>query len=97
LKEHNYSVFILASMSRVLYIGGTNDLLRRMYQHKNKQIPGFTEKYNVDRLVHFEHTHDVAAAIAREKQLKGWTRARKLELIERHNADWQDLTPTLSS
>jgi putative endonuclease len=87
----NYYVYILASKKRVLYIGMTNDLVKRMWQHKQHQIPGFTARYNVDRLVYFEHTEDALSAIGREKQLKGWLRQRKIELIESANSQWNDL------
>jgi putative endonuclease len=86
-----YYVYILASRSRNLYIGVTNDLERRVYEHKKKLVPGFTAKYNIDRLVHFETTEDVQAAIAREKQIKGWVRSRKVSLIESVNPTWDDL------
>jgi len=91
-RRMGYYVYILSSRKRVLYIGVTNDLLRRMHEHKNKLVRGFTAQYNVDSLVHFENTHDPAAAIAREKQLKGWLRIRKLELIISTNPIWQDLS-----
>src|SRR5215469_14009909 len=87
-----YYVYIVASRSRVLYTGVTNDLERRVFEHKNKLTPGFTAKYNVDRLVYFEDTGDVLAAIAREKQLKRWLRARKVALIEATNPKWLDLS-----
>ena len=83
---------ILASHSRTLYIGMTNDLKRRVYQHKNKEIPGFTANYNVNRLVLYEETTDVVIAIEREKQMKGWTRAKKIALIEKTNPHWFDLS-----
>ncbi len=75
----------------MLYVGVTNDLQRRIFEHKHKLIPGFSKKYNLHRLVHFEsfgHVHD---AIAREKQLKGWLRAKKIALIESSNSRWHDL------
>jgi putative endonuclease len=87
----NYYVYILASKKRVLYIGVTNDLVKRAWQHKQHQVPGFTARYNVDCLVYFEHTEDAVAAISREKQLKGWLRARKIALIESANPQWNDL------
>lgn len=86
-----YYVYILASPSRTIYIGVTNNLERRVYEHAQKLIPGFTSRYNVSRLVYFEETPDVYAAISREKQLKGWRRARKLALIEKSNPEWRDL------
>jgi len=87
-----YFVYILTNRSGTLYVGVTNNLLRRLYEHKHKLIPGFTERYNMDRLVHYEHTPDVRAAIAREKQIKGWLRSKKVALIEEHNRDWKDLS-----
>jgi putative endonuclease len=91
-----YYVYIVASRSHVLYTGVTNDLERRVFEHKNKLTPGFTSKYNVDRLVYFEDTGDVLAAIAREKQVKAWTRAKRVALIESINPDWRDLAPMSS-
>ncbi len=70
----------------------TNDLIRRIHEHKQKLIPGFTQKYNIDRLVYYEETVDVAEAIAREKQIKGWLRAKKIALIESMNPEWNDLS-----
>lgn len=87
-----YYVYILASASRVLYIGVTNDLERRLWEHRQKLIPGFTKKYNVTRLVYFEDFRDVRDAIAREKQLKGWRREKKTTLIESMNPTWRDLS-----
>ena len=88
-----YSVYIMASASGVLYIGVTNDLERRVFEHKQKRIPGFSARYNVQKLVYFEAFGDVRAAIAREKQLKGWLRSRKVALIESTNPQWKDLSP----
>ena len=87
-----YFVYILASKSCVLYIGVTNDLARRLLEHKQKLIAGFTRKYNVNRLVYFESFGDIREAIAREKQLKGWRREKKVALVERGNPTWQDLS-----
>jgi putative endonuclease len=86
-----YYVYILTNRSRTLYTGVTNDLQRRVLEHKSRAIPGFTRKYRVDRLVYFESTDDVNRALAREKQIKGWLRARKLALIEGMNPEWNDL------
>jgi putative endonuclease len=86
-----YFVYILASHTKTLYTGVTSNLLQRVYQHKKKMTRGFTSRYNVDRLVHFESTTDVMAAIEREKQIKSWTRAKKLALIQASNPDWKDL------
>jgi putative endonuclease len=86
-----YYVYILTNRRRTLYIGFTNDLARRLYQHKAGLMSGFTSRYNVDRLVHFEAFSDVRDAKRREKQLKGWRRDRKIELIEAENPEWEDL------
>ena len=75
-----------------MYIGVTNDLERRIYEHKNKIIEGFTKKYNVNKLVYYEQTTDVEAAIEREKQLKGWKREKKNNLVETINPEWRDLS-----
>jgi putative endonuclease len=87
-----FFVYILASKSRTLYIGVTNDLMRRVLEGKRKMIPGFTSRYNINRLVHFEETMDIESAIAREKQLKSWLRKKKIDLIESTNPDWKDLS-----
>lgn len=91
-KEKRFYVYILASLSGTLYIGITNDLARRVYEHKEGLISSFTVKYRVDRLVYFETFKYVGNAIAREKQLKGWRRARKIQLIESANPSWRDLS-----
>ena len=88
----NFYVYIMANRSITLYTGVTNDLERRVFEHKNKLVSGFTEKYNVNRLVFYEETSDINAAITREKQIKGWLRARKIELIESVNPEWRDLS-----
>ena len=93
-KQHRYYVYILSNATRRLYVGMTTDLERRVFQHKNKLIPGFTSKYNIDWLVHFEETSDVHTAIAREKQIKGWLRSKKIALIETTNPRWIDLAQT---
>jgi putative endonuclease len=87
-----FYVYILASIQRTLYIGVTNDLRRRVYEHKVGAIPGFTKQYRVNRLVYFEVADDAEGAIRREKQLKGWVRRRKMELIEEGNPEWEDLS-----
>ena len=92
VKQHCYSVYIVASYSGVLYIGMTSDLQERIWQHKNGVFEGFTKKYKCRRLVFFERYKHVADAIRREKQLKGWTRAKKIALIESMNPRWQDLS-----
>ena len=98
-----YYVYIVTNHSGTLYIGVTNgacirhpgtprDLERRMYEHKSGQVPGFSSRYKTDRLVYFEEGSDIQAAISREKQLKGWTRKRKIALIAGMNPRWQDLS-----
>ena len=93
----NYYVYILASATNVtIYIGVTNDLIRRVYEHRNHLSPdSFTSKYDVHKLVYFEQTSDVSAALEREKQLKGWRRSKKNALIETMNPEWKDLYPDL--
>ncbi len=86
-----YYVYVLAGVSGTLYTGVTNDLVRRVGEHRSKTTPGFTRRYNVTRLVYFEDTAEVEAAIAREKQLKGWRRSKKVALIESVNPTWRDL------
>jgi putative endonuclease len=90
-----YHVYIMASASRVFYIGVTNDLLRRVREHKERKVPGFTARYGVTELVYFEAFGDIRVAIAREKQLKGWLRFSKIALIESFNPHWKDLTAEL--
>jgi putative endonuclease len=82
----------MASRSRTLYTGVTNNLARRVFEHKEKLLPGFTTKYKIERLVYFEATEDIRSAIAREKQIKGWTRGKKLALISSVNPTWNDLS-----
>jgi putative endonuclease len=91
-REYRFYTYILGSISGTLYIGMTNNLVRRVWQHKHHVFPGFTSKYGVDRLVYFERSDDVRSAINREKQLKGWTRAKKIALIEAQNPHWVDLS-----
>jgi putative endonuclease len=88
----NYYVYIMTNKSKTLYTGVTNDLTRRVYEHKHKLIPGFTQKYNITKLVYYEETSDIHAAIAREKQIKGWLREKKINLIESMNPNWVDLS-----
>ena len=92
-----WAVYILANLNRsVLYVGVTSDLMRRIPEHRERLSPrGFTSRYRVDRLVHFEPFQDVVAAIEREKHLKGWTRAKKIALIDRANREWRDLWPEI--
>ncbi|MEQ8382453.1 MAG: GIY-YIG nuclease family protein [Coleofasciculus sp. A1-SPW-01] len=89
---NTYYVYIMTNRSKTLYTGVTNDLYRRVYEHKQKLIPGFTQKYNINRLVYYQETSDVREAIAREKQIKGWLRAKKIALIESINPQWRDLS-----
>ena len=90
---NTYYVYLLTNRNHnVLYTGVTNNLERRLYEHKNGLAEGFTKRYRVHKLVYFETTTDVKAAIAREKQIKSWSRARKNALIETTNPHWQDLT-----
>jgi putative endonuclease len=88
----NAAVYIVTNDARTLYIGVTSDLERRMQQHKQGTYEGFTKRYGLDRLVYFEQTNDIRVAIEREKQVKGWRRARKVELIELTNFGWEDLS-----
>lgn len=91
--KYIYYIYILASKKNgTLYIGVTNNLERRMYEHKNEVIKGFTKKYDVKNLVYYEETDDVSIAITREKQLKKWNREWKLKLIEKENPGWKDLS-----
>ena len=93
----NYYVYILTNKTnQIFYIGVTNDLSRRIYEHKNHLIKGFTDKYNAVKLVHYEVTADINSAIAREKQLKNWHRQWKINLIEQSNPYYQDLAPDSS-
>jgi len=87
-----YFVYIMTNKSRTLYTGVTNDLVRRVYEHRHKLVPGFTAKYNITQLVYYEATESILAAIAREKQIKGWLRAKKIALIESQNPGWKDLS-----
>ena len=87
----DYYVYIMTNRAHVLYIGITNDLARRVAEHKKSAFPGFTQKYHLTRLVFFERFEDVRDAIAREKQLKGWRREKKINLIESFNPKWSDL------
>ena len=91
----NYCVYILANRSRSLYVGVTSELQRRLIEHRDGLVPGFTTRYRVFRLVHFEVCGDVTSAIAREKEIKGWRREKKIRLIERANPTWADLSERL--
>ena len=85
-------VYIMTNHSGTLYVGVTDDLRRRVWEHKQKPIEGFTKRYNITRLVYYEKTPDITAAIAREKQIKGWLRKKKIALIESLNSGWKDLS-----
>ena len=87
-----YYVYILTNKSGTLYVGVTNDLERRMWEHKGALVPGFTKKYKINQLMYYEETNDIREAIAREKQIKGWRREKKIALIEADNPTWQDLS-----
>ena len=88
-----YYVYLITNWNnQVMYIGVTNNLERRLYQHKNKLIKGFSEKYNINKLVYFEQTNDIESAITREKEIKKWRREKKNSLVESTNKQWQDLS-----
>ncbi|WP_399375772.1 GIY-YIG nuclease family protein [Thermosynechococcus sp. PP42] len=90
---YHFYVYILTNWNnKVMYVGMTNNLERRIYEHKNKLVDGFTKKYNVNKLVYYEHTTDVYAAIAREKQIKKWRREKKNQLVMTTNPEWKDLS-----
>ncbi len=89
---HQYYTYIMTNKSGTIYVGITNNLERRVYEHKNSLIDGFTKKYHINKLVYFEETNDVTEAIAREKQIKGWLRAKKIALIKSTNPQWKDLS-----
>lgn len=92
-----YYIYILTNKyNKVLYVGVTNDLIRRIYEHKNSLADGFTAKYKVHKFVYYECTEEVISAITREKQIKGWTREKKIKLIESMNPDWKDLWSDLN-
>lgn len=91
-----YYIYLLTNKhNNVLYIGVTNNLIRRIYEHKNKLQKGFTEKYHIDRLVYYEIYDDIVHAIMREKQIKGWSRKKKNEIITQFNPKWKDLYETI--
>ncbi len=92
MDDKQYYVYILANKRRgTLYIGVTNDLIRRVHEHKNNYVDGFTKKYNVHQLVYYEIAEDIGSAMKREKQMKKWRRQWKIELIEKNNSNWKDL------
>ena len=92
MNENCYYVYIMTNQSGTLYTGVTNNVVRRVYEHKHKLVAGFTSKYNITQLVYYEETNDVQAALAREKQIKGWLRERKIALIKSVNPRWMDLS-----
>ncbi len=94
MRDHNYYVYMLASdFIGTLYIGVTNSLERRVSEHRQKLVPGFSAKHDVTKLVYYEHLTSIDAAIEREKKLKKWRRAWKIKLIEASNPSWRDLWP----
>lgn len=93
MREYNFYVYILTNWNNeVMYIGMTNNLERRLYEHKHKLVDGFTRKYNVNKLVYYEHTIDVQVALAREKEIKKWRREKKNNLVMTLNPEWKDLS-----
>jgi putative endonuclease len=97
VRERVYYVYILASrIGGTLYVGVTSDLVKRVYQHREKLAKGFTQRYGVNRLVYYEAFGEVSAAIQREKQMKRWNRAWKVQLIEEKNPNWDDLYPSVA-
>ena len=90
-----YYVYIITNKSGTLYVGLTNNIKKRVYEHKNKLVEGFTKKYNICKLLYFETFGDIYSAIAREKTIKGWLRRKKIELIKSVNPDWVDISNTL--
>ena len=92
-REHHYYVYLLTNWNnKVMYVGVTNNLERRVYEHKNKLVEGFTEKYNVFKLVYFEETSDAMSAVEREKEIKKWRREKKDALVLKDNVEWKDLS-----
>lgn len=92
MRDHNYFIYIITNKNKtVLYLGVTNDLQRRIYEHEHGLIPGFSKKYNCHFLVYYEHFQDINEAIAREKEIKKWGREKKEKLINRFNPDWRFL------
>ncbi|HKI89369.1 MAG TPA: GIY-YIG nuclease family protein [Draconibacterium sp.] len=92
MRDHNYFVYIVTNKNKtVLYIGVTNDLQRRIYEHENSLMPGFTQKYNCHYLVYYEHFQNIDDAISKEKELKKWRREKKLKLINEFNPEWKFL------
>jgi putative endonuclease len=90
--DNQYYVYIMTNKSGTLYVGLTNNIKKRVYEHKNKLVEGFTKKYNITKLLYFETFCDIYSAIAREKTIKGWLRKKKIDLIKSVNPDWSDLS-----
>ena len=95
MEKKGYIYILTNSKNTVLYVGVTSDLIKRVYEHKNNFVEGFTKKYNLKKLVYFEVFEDIVSAITREKQIKGWLRIKKIALIEKANLSWDDLYPTI--
>lgn len=96
MRDHNYFVYIITNKNRtVLYVGVTNNLQRRTFEHENKLIPGFTQKYNCNYLVYYEHFQNIEEAIAREKEIKKWRREKKENLINNLNPNWKFLNENI--
>ncbi len=91
MQRHYFTYILTNRIYGTLYIGVTNNLTKRIYEHKSKKIEGFTKKYNIDKLVYYESCSNINAAIGREKQLKRWNRQWKINLIEKYNPNWRDL------
>ena len=87
-----YYVYIMTNKSRTLYTGVTNNIMRRVHEHKNKLLPGFTSRYNIQILVYYESTSSIHVALEREKQIKGWLRSKKIALVNSMNPKWNDLS-----
>lgn len=92
MRRRLYCVYIMANLARTIYVGVTGNLERRVLEHKEKLVPGFTSRYGLDMLVYYECGEDVSGAIEREKQIKGWLRNKKIALIESMNPEWRDLS-----
>ena len=91
IEKKGYVYILTNARNTVLYTGVTSNLIKRVYEHKNKMVEGFTKKYNLDKLVYYEVFENIMNAIMREKQIKGWLRSKKIVLIEKNNPHWNDL------
>ena len=92
-REYEYYVYLLTNWNnKVIYVGVTNNLARRIYEHQNKKVKGFTQKYNLNKLVYYEKTNDIMDALEREKEIKKWRREKKNELVHSLNPKWKDLS-----